>query len=311
MTQKKNTALGVVVGRFQVATLHEGHRALLDEVARQHEHLLVVLGCTNIRRTPKDPLSFEDRRTMILDQYPFAQVVALKDSPVSTAVWSKELDQLIEKAIEKHATDSTAVLYGSRDSFIPRYSGKFQCEELPKYRNINGTEVRSACAEGQGNSVEYRRGCIATIAKQYPVTDPTVDVAILTEDRSQVLLGKRGEDSAHWRFIGGFVDPKDASSEHAAFREAHEEVTGVELSDPRYIGSARICDPRYQNTSYGVMTTFFEMLCLSGEPVAADDMGIVAWHVIDEGLYGLITPEHRCLVDVLLRGIETNNYRAA
>lgn len=38
--------IGVVIGRFQVASLHEGHVALLSAVASRSSRLVVLVGCS-------------------------------------------------------------------------------------------------------------------------------------------------------------------------------------------------------------------------------------------------------------------------
>ena len=54
----------------------------------------------------------------------------------------------------------------------------------------------------------------------------------------QVLLVKKPGEKA-WRFIGGFSDPSSNSLEEDAKREVKEE-TGVDISEPVYLGSSLI-----------------------------------------------------------------------
>jgi 8-oxo-dGTP pyrophosphatase MutT (NUDIX family) len=63
---------------------------------------------------------------------------------------------------------------------------------------------------------------------------PRAGVAIAVSPRHEILLMRRAEHpldpwSGHVSLPGGRVDPKDASSEHAARREAFEEL-GVDLA---------------------------------------------------------------------------------
>ena len=44
----KKADIGVIVGRFQVHDLTEGHRDLIDTVANRHDKVIVFLG------TPRD-----------------------------------------------------------------------------------------------------------------------------------------------------------------------------------------------------------------------------------------------------------------
>lgn len=92
----------------------------------------------------------------------------------------------------------------------------------------------------------------------------------------EVLLCSKGAIGDGWGFIGGFVDPKDASLEDAAKREVLEE-TGLEIATPCYRGSHRIQDWRYRGREDQILTSFFTAKYLFGMPRAADDIVEVEW----------------------------------
>ena len=50
--------VGCVIGRFQVETLHEGHRYLINEAFRHHKKVIIFVGCPPISGTKYDPLDF-------------------------------------------------------------------------------------------------------------------------------------------------------------------------------------------------------------------------------------------------------------
>lgn len=292
----KQKSLGVVIGRFQLHELHEGHVFLLDTVSERHEQMLILVGCTRIRFHTDDPFPFPVRKQMLESRYPRATILPIFDSPVSNEYWSAEVD----KKVAAVAETSQAVLYGGRDSFIPKYCGRFQTHELNEVPDVSATAVRATAGQEIVDNPTWRQGWLAAINHQYAVTDPTVDLAIVSPDYTRVLMGRRHETSAHIRFIGGFVDPEDESNEAAVNREGFEEVVGVELSEPHYVGSSRIRDPRYRTSKYGVMTTFFVRFAASETGSGGDDMPHVEWWDLDEGLYEQIAPEHVPLVQLLL-----------
>jgi len=292
---KKSKDLGVAIGRFQIPELHEGHVGLLDKVSEAHEQMLILVGHNTIRFNTDDPYPFHIRKQMLESRYPRATILPLMDSPVSNEHWSKTVDQKVASVSE----NGQALLYGSRDSFIPKYSGQFQTVELPELKNVSATEVRALIGTEIVDDPLFRKGWLSAILSQYSVTDPTVDMAIHTPDFAQVLLGRRGEGSP-LRFFGGFVDPEDESCEAAAGRERVEEAMGIEVAVPRYIATQRIKDPRYGKSRYGVMTTFFAMEYQSGTPEAGDDMGLTHWCELDEHLLRLVAPEHIILMELLL-----------
>ena len=62
----KNTApIGVIVGRFQVPNIHDGHKALFDEVAARHERLIIFVGVHPFPATKSCPLDYATRAFML------------------------------------------------------------------------------------------------------------------------------------------------------------------------------------------------------------------------------------------------------
>jgi bifunctional NMN adenylyltransferase/nudix hydrolase len=291
----KSSSVGVVIGRFQIHELHDGHLELLNYVADHHEKFLILVGYNTVRFNTANPFPPEMRVAMLKDFFPEAEVLPLLDSPVSPQHWSATVDALVEGV----AQGNDAVLYGSRDSFIPDYFGRYKTVELSAFATHSATEIRDQIGRELINDPMFRRGWLAAIHRQYTVTDPTVDVAIYKPDFSEVLLGRRGAGSP-LRFFGGFVDPDDDSYEVAAMRERTEEALGIKVGQPIYLGSKRINDPRYRNTPYGIMTTFFGMEYFSGTAEAGDDMGLAEWAPLIPELLQEVSPTHHGLYQLLL-----------
>jgi bifunctional NMN adenylyltransferase/nudix hydrolase len=287
--------VGVIVGRFQVAELHEGHQHLFDRVRAQHEDVLVVLGTPEFP-TPRNPLSYDMRKHMVETSYPGVAVVKLQDHP-SDAHWSSELDRIVAA----HCGEKRAVLYASRDSFALVYTGAFEVCEVDELPNINGTSCRESIAATEGRSEEFRRGVIYAFKKRLAVTRPMVDVAVLREETGHVLLaGKATDKDDEWRFIGGLVDPTDVSLEMAAKRETGEETSHIEVDDVRYVGSRAISDWRYRGTGESGITTLFRAKYIFGAPRPADDIVRLAWIPYAEVMTKL-TDEHRPLGELLMK----------
>lgn len=131
---RREASHGVVIGRFQVPALHIGHRFLLTHAKERHAALIIIVGVSPAL-DEKNPLSFEERREMLLEVHPDASIVPLSDHP-SDEAWSALLDALVET----HADD--AMLYGSRDSFIPFYSGRFPTHFVEPVKSPSGTDIR-------------------------------------------------------------------------------------------------------------------------------------------------------------------------
>lgn len=313
--------IGVIIARFQTTELHAGHRALLDEVTSRHRHVLVVLGVARTYvPTFANPLDIERRAEMVRQRYQNVKVVSNRDCR-SNRVWSENLDSLI---LDAFPGETEATLYGSRGSFIPSYSGRFRCVELPEAAIVSATELRQEAVDHPALTREFRAGMIYMATKRPPLVFQTVDVAVLDGDRERVLLGSKREDEGLLRFIGGFVDGADPSLEVAARREAFEETGGIELADFRYVGSLKVDDWRYRKTRDSIMTALFTATHVFGSPKASDDLdGSCEWYGFvpgfatsttgtpAESLEPRLVEEHRPLLRMLIKyGQEQKWWRA-
>lgn len=261
--------LGVAIVRFQVHELHEAHRGLIDIVCKNHKKVIVFLGVSTIENTKNNPLDFATRKIMLQHHYPDIIILPLKDQRTNEK-WS----YIIDEQIKIPFGERTALLYGSRDSFIPYYKGKYKTTELITDTFVSGTEIRKQVSREILASSDFRAGVIHANYSQRPVTYPTVDVVAYNE-KGQLLLGKKPNE-LKYRFIGGFVDRTDNSYEQAAKREFSEE-TGGEIGDLEYVTSQKINDWRYKNEESGIMTTLYIGKFLFGPIKPSDDISELKW----------------------------------
>lgn len=271
MEDIKKPEVGVIIGRFQTPYLHEGHTSILDKVCEMHSNVVVFLGIPRIQNTKRNPLDFATRRKLIQERYPEVIVMALPDHR-SDEKWSENVDNTLATIFP----EKQAILYGSRDSFIPYYSGKHKTEMLDQVSSHNATDIRANASSDVLDSEEFRAGVIYGISKQRPVTYPTVDIVVANYDGQILLARKPAEDK--FRFVGGFVDRTDDSYEMAARRELYEE-TKLSGLKPTYVASQQIKDWRYEREDSGIMTTLFLFYEWDqmGRPEASDDIAEVKW----------------------------------
>lgn len=277
--------VGVIVARFQVAQLHEGHKELLDTIFKRHDKVIIFLGLSPGKSTMNNPLDFEARKQMLLDDYPEAIVMYVKDQNNDT-VWSKILDERISDLV---SPNQTVVLYGSRDSFIPHYEGRYTTRELEQKVFVSGSDERKKISNKVRGSEDFRKGVIWTVSNQWPKAMPTIDAAIVTSERDKLLLARKPNET-FYRFVGGFVMPGH-NLEQTVRKEVQEE-THLEVDSLRYIGSAFVDDWRYRSEQDKIVTTFFEATIVFGRPEPDDDIEEVRFFNI---------------VDV--RGADTKTYR--
>ncbi len=295
------TTVGVIVGRFQVHDLTPGHLELISQVSALHKKVLILLGSTpGVLVTRNSPLDFQTRRTMINDQFPGITVLPIRDMP-NDDDWSRAVDFQIDAAVML----GTITLYGSRDSFIPFYSGKHNCVELPTTFDVSGTEIRNSLSNEIRSSRDFRHGVVYAAFNRHPVAFPTVDIALLSYEQGalsalgqrQVVLIRQAQDPVgYWRFPGGFVDPNDMSLEAAAARELREE-TGVcpGILQFDYIGSRRQESWRYRNEVDGITTTFFAAACSGSRSLTPGDDAVEAEWFLADGIEPILIPEHQGL----------------
>lgn len=287
--------VGVLVGRFQVPELHEGHRDVLDHVARSHDKFIVFLGnnATQIA-TASNPLDFVARKQMIEAEYPEAIVLYIEDM-WSDELWSRKLDEQIKNICGPR---QTVMLYGSRDSFISHYTGKHPTKELEAEKKISGTEVRKAVRRRRPkNSVEWREGAVWAATQRYDTTYPTVDIAVFDQTGTRIILGRKPFETM-WRLAGGFAEPWSETYEVDARREAGEELN-IEITDPEYVGSFKVNDWRYVGERDQIKTIVFAAKRLFGELRAGDDIEEAEEFDCDlvlENLDTMIMPNHRPFV---------------
>lgn len=285
--------IGVIIGRFQVDNLHDGHKQLINEVLNRHDRVLILLGTTQILSTKNNPLDFISRKLMIESEFPQVIVSNIMDYPVSNKIWSSNVDTKIKEIFPV----GSVLLYGSRDSFISSYVGRFDCVELDSVYTATGTEIREKIRRGIFDNSSFRAGQIYALSNTYDSVFACVDVAILKND--EILLGRKaGRDE--YCFIGGFVDPTDMNYENAARREVYEE-TGLTIESFKYISNMRIDDIRYRNENSKIFSTLFIGYYTSGRPQPNDDINELKWFKLSELKKSIFIDSHRPFFKELMK----------
>ena len=292
---KEKVDVGVIVGRFQVDELHEGHINLIEQIRNNHSKTIIFLGLSPCKCTTRNPLDFDSRKKMILDKFPEIIVLYIMDQ-YSDIAWSDNLDNQIKNIVGPR---QKVILYGSRDSFIKYYSGKYPTEELEQTVFTSGTEIRKKISNMVAGSSDFRKGVIWATENRYPCCHPTVDIAIINKKNNKIslLLGKRRSEPKY-RFIGGFVSPGE-TFEDAAFRETFEEAS-INLDSVQYLKSFTSEDWRYKNEIDKITTSFFIGSFSNGTPRPNDDIDELRWFFLDISLQSVIVEEHKAMLEHLL-----------
>jgi bifunctional NMN adenylyltransferase/nudix hydrolase len=313
----RNYNIGVLIGRFQVDDLHDGHRALVEKVCANHQTVILFLGVPVIKHGEENPLDFETRKLMMEEMHPQLIILPLDDQREDT-YWSEVLDSKIIEVGKERFPYFQVLLYGSRNSFIPRYSGQFDtCELISTISEVSGSKVREDIGTGPVNHPLFRRGVIYSNHGRYPNVWPCADVVVYDGDNQSILLGRKPQEEK-FRFIGGHVDPSDKSYEHAALRElkeeagSHLEVGG--LDEVEYVCSGHINDWRHERYNSTIKSTLYLVQRKWGKAEPNDDIAQVEWFSVDEifseGFTELmIVPEHQEFFNKLLNYIKKNKLK--
>lgn len=292
----KDYEIGVLIGRFQVPKLHPVHKQLIDKVCENHKKVIIFLGVPVVEQTYRNPLDFASRKAMIQEEYPDVTILPVRDQRDNN-VWSSILDQKISEPFGNRK----ALLYGSRDSFIPFYHGRHQTVELiGNDDEISGTAIRDNVSKEIINSSDFRKGVIYANYGRYPVIMPCADIVVYNPTDDTILLGRKPNENM-FRFIGGHVEVTDSCYEASAIKELSEEAPGLSIceniSTLKYICSGKINDWRHSKETSEIFSTLFLATRMSGRAVAADDIEEVKWFKVEDILdyerYSkMIVPEH-------------------
>lgn len=307
MEKKK---IGVVVGRFQIPDLHDGHKELLNHVFQHNDEVIIFVGCGQ-KYSFTNPLPYNyivNRLNHNLLHHTKKYFIKSINDCREDDMWNKCLDEAILKHLEldmNELNNFDICLYGSRDSFLKTYQGIFRNELVSNsIQHVSATIIRKGYHKFvDEDSIDWAKGVIHATGNLYPTSYQCVDIACLHYEKTKhlILLGKK-QNQNNWRLPGGFVDPTDNSLEEAALRELEEE-TDIRLSKVDYCGSYRINDYRYVKEPHKIMTSLFVCYSLSLKCLAKDDLEEVKWF----NLYDLpenIVDEHKILIQNVQKNIK-------
>ena len=265
------------VARFQVPELHDGHMALLKAaISISKTPPVFFLGVSPTRGTQRNPIPYEFRRSLLVNIFGSKISVLPLPDMSSDEAWSQNLDRQIDLL---RIPGLVPLLMTGPDSFLERYSGKYRerVKKIDEKEGCAGKKTRAdiCCSLEKYVGMDFRAGLIYQAYSRFPTVISTVDVAILKECSSEILLGRKSNES-FWRFPGGFADPSNDCLEDDAKREVLEE-TGNEVHSIRYLFSKNIKDWRYVGEQDVIRTHMFVCTYMFGPSRAGDDLEEVKW----------------------------------
>ena len=138
--------LGVYIGRFQ--PFHKGHQYVIDQMQKEVDEILVLVGSSNLRRSIKNPFDFDLLVSAITSYITIPSVVLpLNDYIYNDTRWVTQVRGIVEgECLE----DTEVVLYGhSKDesSFYLKMFPEWGFQEVDNFQEINATQIRDSYFE--------------------------------------------------------------------------------------------------------------------------------------------------------------------
>ena len=150
---------GVIVGRFQVPTLHPGHQQLFTYTLSQCDQVLCLIG-SSVKPDIRNILSYDIRKSMIEEEIDSDKLTICNLVDVGDIdKWSTLVDDIIADKCDMSKDD--VKLYGSRDSWLSTYCGRFTDKiEVPEIEAVSGTKIRDEIYSSVMSSADFRKGVI-------------------------------------------------------------------------------------------------------------------------------------------------------
>jgi ADP-ribose pyrophosphatase YjhB (NUDIX family) len=297
-------AIGVLYAPFQFASIGEPHSSTLTKMWPIHQYIVIALPVRRVSPTKNAPLDYGTREAMIR-QYLGSMTRYVHVVPVPDKKYPKDKVAALENAVRSLFSNLTSVCVYSDPSFAAVYKANGGVwavrSEGRGYEAAEAIARKNTVQGGIHTETTFRQGIIFGMLNQFPISWPTVDMAIrrvvqyerldtpVVPPKVFYLFGKKPGEFG-WRFPGGFKDREDPNFETAVLREAGEEVLkkGVEpktvFEKPRYISSRNINDWRYKGEIDGITTLFYMVNFIGTEDQikAGDDLADTKWMTLDQ-----------------------------
>ena len=275
--------LGVIVGRFQTAEITPGHEFLFSEVYKRHKNIVTFIGCKPPHFQPdeKNPLDFFSRKSMIQASKPDVSILSITDNRYDEE-WSFELD----KRIDEIRGSFDVILYGSRDSFISHYKGKFETCELESTIIYSATSVREEIIQKELEDKKFRCGYIYGLSEKL-VCGLHNSFGLLYEKdekgKLKILIGKRRGEKEYSLF-GGIYNPAVDKSYSETMKRTMKEQLGnnVEISSVKFLFDYQLDHWAYKSSPDKIHGNFF--LCENswGFVRPNQDFELVEWVSLED-----------------------------
>ena len=150
----KQYQFAVFIGRFQ--PYHNGHQHIISQGLLHAEHIIVLCGSSHLPASHRNPWSYQERKSMILNSFSAEEakritVLPLMDSPYNDVVWIQSVQTIVNGVVQAlntipHQTPKIALIGHSKDysSFYLKMFPQWHSIEVDNLNDINATALRDA-----------------------------------------------------------------------------------------------------------------------------------------------------------------------
>lgn len=291
----------VFVGRFQPFSEH--HKEIIRRAKEQTDRLLIVVGSSFTRRTTRNPLTWEERESMIQEfvdkEYSSRAfeiaVVPQRDRLYNDTAWSVDISRKVSAELSALALERGWFSPGAKDFKVGIIGHKkdettTHLDMFPQYDLIDVGYIDAPSASEIRDRIFTsleKENCISIVKTELHVPyntaknlwkmyqdeldyrqqwgkGPFLTADAVVQVGDHVLLIERG-DGGGWALPGGFIDPDKETFIQGAIRELKEE-TRLKVPIPVLKGSLknrRVFDDPHRSTRARIVTEAFHFHLVS------------------------------------------------
>ncbi len=253
----KEYKYAIIIGRFQ--PLHRGHYKLILGALNKAEHLILIVGSSNVSRSTKNPWTYTERKSMIAanfaeDTLKNITFVPGRDYHYNDNLWVSGIQAQVESIIDGEESVCLMGAYKDGTSYYVRLFPQWDFIPFKLHEDIDATNIRNQLLNGI-ESTSYQTKIttpvknwldnhfLSTIAHKnlcdewsyidaykkdfsnvpFPITFTTVDAVVIKSGHILVIKRKINPGIGLIALPGGFIKTSE-TLKNGMLRELKEET---------------------------------------------------------------------------------------
>lgn len=272
----------VYIGRFQ--PFHIGHKRVLQFANQQARKTIMLVGSSNMHRSPKNPWTFEERKKFIEmtvaesgDRKPI--ILPINDIPYNDTAWLTQVRGIVHQAIPE---GSKVVLVGFKKDessfYLDLFKGWDYVPVHSQFGTLNATDIRNLYFKETPITSEFLAMDVRRWLREFALTDTfrwllneqqflvdyrkkwgpgpfnTADCVVVQSGRILLVTRKHPPYRGALALPGGFINASERIIDSAV----------RELSEETQIGDDRGEIPR------GVLKSYIRKSALFDDPARSE-----------------------------------------